>query len=92
MAPKSKINPRKIPRSQADVERAFNEGFIDGAKDFLDVMVFTLGCDCDMSDEWLDFFHERFMANYDSHINGELTTSDMKKTAYAEKGWEVVMK
>ena len=84
-----KINPRNQPATQADVSRAYRQGFEDGAMDFLDIMVFTLGCDCDMDDEWLDFFHSRFMANWDSHLNGELTTHDLRATSYAEKGWEV---
>ena len=40
-------------------------------------------------DEWLSFFHDRFMANVDSHLHGELTQHDMRATAYAEKGWEI---
>lgn len=87
-----KVNPKKQPASQADVERAYKRGFNDGFLNNLDIVIFTLGCDCDMSDEWLDFFHDRFMANWDSHINGELTTHDMRTTAYAEKGWEVEMR
>lgn len=84
-----KINPNKIPKTQADVDRAYGQGYEDAATNFLDIMVYTLGCDCDMSDEWLDFFHKRFMANMDSWLHGELTQYDMRSTAYAEKGWEV---
>jgi len=91
-AHKKQTNPNKVPKTQADVDRSYLRGYEAGATDFLNVMVFTLGCDCDMSDEWLDFFHARFMANMDSHVNGELTTHDMRTTSYAEKGWEVEMK
>ena len=92
MPQKSKTNPRKIPKSAADVVKAFDNGVETGAKMMLDVMVYTIGCDMDMSDEWLDRFHERFMKNMDCHINGELTTRDMRQTAYFEKGWEVELK
>lgn len=87
--PTTKTNPKRIPRSQADVDKAYDEGFYDGLRDALDIMVYTLGCDCEMSDDWLDFFHERFMKNLDCHVHGELSTKDMRKTMYAEKGWEV---
>lgn len=92
MAQKHKTNPNKIPRSQADVLKAYDQGVDAGAKMLLDVMVYTLGCDMDCSDEWLDHFHERFMKNMDCHINGELSSRDMQSTAYAEKGWEVELK
>lgn len=84
-----KLNPKKIPKSQADVDKAYGEGFYNGLRDALDIMVYTLGCDCEMSDDWLDFFHERFMKNLDCHVHGELSTKDMRETMYAEKGWEV---
>jgi len=87
-----KTNPNKIPRTAADVLKAYDNGVETGAKMMLDVMVYTLGCDMDMSDEWLDKFHERFMKNMDCHINGELTARDMRQTAYFEKGWEVELK
>lgn len=89
MSKNPKVNPRNIPRSAADVVKAFDNGVETGARMMLDIMVYTLGCDMDMSDEWLSFFHDRFMANVDSHLHGELTQHDMRATAYAEKGWEV---
>ena len=89
---KSKTNTNKIPKTQKDVDRAYDLGVDAGAKMLLDVMVYTLGCDMDCSDEWLDHFHERFMKNMDCHINGELTAYDMRKTSYFEKGWEVELK
>lgn len=87
--PTTKTNPKRIPRSQADVDKAYGDGFYNGLRDALDIMVYTLGCDCEMSDDWLDFFHERFMKNLECHVHGELSTKDMRNTMYAEKGWEV---
>ena len=88
-AQKRVTNPKRIPRTEADVQKAYSDGFQDGMRDIMDVMVYTLGAECEMSDEWLDFFHERFMKNLLCHVHGELTTYDMRKTLYAEKGWEV---
>jgi len=89
MAHKRKPNPNKKPQTEADVRRAYGEGYHDGMKDLMDVMVYTLGSECEMSDDWLDFFHARFMKTLDCHLHGELTTYDLRKTMYAEKGWEV---
>ena len=79
-----KVNPRRIPRSQADVEKAFR----DGAAMTMEVMIFTLGTDMDMSDEWLDKYHERFMAHLKALNAGYITVEDLKQTTYQEKGWE----
>lgn len=84
-----KTNPNKIPRTQADVDKAYQKGLYEGRRDFMDVMIYTIGCDCDMSDEWLDFFNERFTKNMKCHLFGELSTEDMRKTMYAEKNWEI---
>lgn len=80
-----KINPRRIPRSQADVDKAFR----DGAAMTLEIMVFTLGTDMDMSDEWLDRFHERYMAHLRAYNAGYITTEDLRNTSLQEKGWEL---
>lgn len=92
MGQKRTINPKRIPRTQADVDKAYDLGVEAGGKMVLDLLVYTIGCDMDMPDDWLDKFHERFMKNMDCHINGELTAYDMRKTTYFEKGWEVELK
>lgn len=86
------INPKKVQRTEADVRRAYDKGFSDGLRDLLDVMVYTLGADMEMDDDWLDFFHDRFMKNMECHYKGELTTHDLRSTVYEEKGWEVQIK
>lgn len=81
----SKTNPRRIPRSQADVEKAFR----DGAAMTMELMIFTLGTDMDMSDEWLEKFHERYMAHLRAYHAGYITAEDLRKTTLSEKGWEL---
>lgn len=83
----AKTNPKRIPRSQADVDKAFR----DGAAAVMEVMIFTLGTDMDMPDEWLDKYHERFMAHLRAYNAGYITTEDLKQTTYQEKGWETVL-
>ena len=85
-------NPRRISRTEADVLKAYSDGFTDGMQDLMDLMVFTIGAEMDMPDDWLDRFHERFMKNLECHVHGELTTYDMRKTLYAEKNWRVELK
>ena len=87
-----KKNPNKIPRTEADVRRAYGEGYYDGLHDLMDIMVYTIGSECEMSDDWLDFFHERFMKTMECFFHGELTSHDLRSTMYAEKGWEVEIK
>lgn len=86
---RNKVNPRRIPRSQADVERARDEGADIGAQLMLDLMVFTLATDFNLPDTWLDRFHERFMAHMESYTKGYLTQEDMRSTTLTERGWEV---
>lgn len=84
-----KTNPRKRPASAADVNRAKDEGFQMGAELMLDLMIYTLGTDFEMTDEWLDRYHERFMAHMDSFARGYLSKEDMRSTTLEERGWEV---
>lgn len=92
MAQKPKVNPHKIPKTQADVDKAYDLGVEAGGKMVLDLFVYTIGADMGMPDDWLDRFHERFMKNLECHVHGELTTYDMRKTLYAEKNWRVELK
>lgn len=84
MPQKHKRNPRKIPRTQADVDKAFH----DGAAKVMELMIYTLGSEMDMSDEWLDKFHDRFMINLRALNAGYITVEDLSETVYAEKGWQ----
>lgn len=88
MSQKIKINPRKIPCSKADVDKAFR----DGAVMTMEVMIFTLGTDMDMTEEWLDKFHDRFMAHLRALNAGYITVDDLKNTTYQEKGWQTEIK
>lgn len=88
-----KVNPRNIPRTQADVNRADKDGFRRGFVLCMDLMVFTIGTDFqNLPDDWLERFHERFMSHMDSYNKGYLTQHDMRQTALAEKGWGVELK
>lgn len=86
---KSKTNPKKIPKSQVDVDRAYEKGKTDAMTIFLNICVFTLGSDMGMSDEDLELFNKRFIKNLECHIMGEMSEKDIRETLLAEKGWEI---
>lgn len=87
-----RINPRRIPRSQADVDKAYEKGRDDAIQIFLNVCLYTLGPDMGMDDDGLELFNKRFLKNLECHIHGELTDKDMTSAMLEEKGWEVEIK
>ena len=87
-----RINPRKIPKSQADVDRAYEKGKLDAMTIFLNICVFTLGSDMGMSDDDLEIFNKRFVKNLECHIMGEMREKDIRDTLLAERGWQIELK
>lgn len=87
-----RINPRKIPKSQADVDRAYEKGKLDAMTIFLNICVFTLGSDMGMSDDDLEIFNKRFIKNLECHIMGEMREKDIRDTLLAERGWQIELK
>lgn len=87
-----KLNPRKIPKSQADVDRAYEKGKLDAMTIFLNICVFTLGSDMGMSDDDLEIFNKRFVKNLECHIMGEMREKDIRDTLLAERGWQIELK
>lgn len=83
------VNPRSIPKSQADVDRAYEKGKLDAMTIFLNICVFTLGSDMGMSDDDLETFNKRFVKNLECHLMGEMREKDIRDTLLAERGWEV---
>jgi len=79
-----KTNPRRKPATAADVNKAFQNGCILT----MDIMLFTLTTDMEVTPEWMDFFNERYMAHLRAHKAGYLSQEDMRKTAKEECGLE----
>ena len=86
---KRKTNPNKIPKTQADVDRAYEKGRLDAMTLFLNICVFTLGSDMGMSDEDLEIFNKRFVKNLECHLTGEMSAKDIRDTLLSENGWEI---
>lgn len=89
---KHKTNPNKIPKTQADVDRAYEEGRLEAMTAFLNVCIFTLGSDMGMSDEDLETFNRRFIKNLECHLMGEMREKDIRDTLLAERGWKIELK
>lgn len=79
-----KTNPRRVPVSAADMNRAYRDGCILT----MDVMLFTLATDMEVSDAWLDKFHERYMAHLRAYKAGYITQDDLRNALKDETGWE----
>ena len=81
---RSKVNPRRVPVSAADINRAYRDGCILT----FDLMLFTLATDMDVSPAWLDKFHDRYMAHLTAYKTGYITQKDLRDALKAETGWE----
>ena len=81
---KTRVNPRRVPVSMADVNSAYRNGCILT----FDLMLFTLATDMEVSPEWLDKFHERYMAHLKALNAGYITQNDLRKATKEETGWE----
>lgn len=81
-------NPTKIPRTQQDVDRAYDEGMMVGLKLFFDIALLTLA-DMGLNDEGMEAFNKRFNKMVECHLDGELKQRDIRDTLMDEKGWEI---
>ena len=82
-----RVNPRRVPVSYADVNRAYQEGCVLT----FDLMLFTLTTDMGVSPEWMDKFHERYMSHLAAYKTGYITQDDLRKATLEESGWEFVL-
>ena len=81
---KGKVNPRRKPASFADINRAYRDGCVLT----MDIMLFTLATDMEVSPEWLDKFHARYMAHLQAYKTGYISQQDMRDSLKEETGWE----
>ena len=81
---RTKINPRRVPVSMRDVERAYRDGCVLT----MDIMLFTLATDMEVDAEWLDKFHDRYMAHLKAFKAGYISQKDLRTSLKEEAGWE----
>lgn len=86
-----KVNPRKIPRSQADVARAYKAGMEAATLGLLGIVVITLK-DLGEPDEYIAKFEKKFNRTVQSWLNGEIKERDVSGALKEDYGIEVELK
>lgn len=86
-----KSNPRRIPRSQADVNKAYDKGVEFGVEFAINCFLFTLKDKHDAPSEDMMILRNEFMNLMDSIDKGYLTYEDVKTALKGEYDLTVVM-
>ena len=84
-----KINPRRKPCTQADVDRARSEAFAETADYMLTAMIWCLSDDMGVSDEFLQTLSCRFDSLNESITRGNIRLEDIRKALKEEHDWEI---
>lgn len=84
-----KTNPRKIPRTQADVERAENQGRMFGAEFMANMTLWILIDKHGAPDEDVMQFRDEIMDLCDSINRGYVSYPDIRRALREEHGLEV---
>ena len=79
-----KPNPRKIPRTQADVDRAFQMGCYTGSETALIILVHTI-CDLGADDDFVEDVWDKYRYNLDSIHKDYMKLMDIKRTLESER-------
>lgn len=87
-----KVNPRNIPRSQADVDKAYERGKTDGAKSSIIIMMYAMKDKFGATDEQLAEFFEAITYTVDSINKGYITEKDLQTVIKEDYDMEFVMK
>ena len=88
----AKTNPRRIPRTQADVDRAYDKGLTDGTICGLTVMLYVLKDKFDAEDEQLLEFSKAFNRTIEAMNEGYVTEADLKTVVREEYGTVINVK
>jgi hypothetical protein len=79
-----KTNPRRIPRTQADVDRAHERGREEGVNGALILFLYTMMDKFGAGDEELKQFADAFSYTVDSIEKGYITEADLRKVVKEE--------
>ena len=81
-----KTNPRRIPRTQADVDRAHELGRTEGINGALIIMLYAMHDKLGAGDDELKQFADAFSYTVDSIERGYITEADLRKVVREEYG------
>ena len=82
----AKVNPRRVPRSQFDVDKAYDRGLTDGTVCGLTVMLYVMKDKFGADDDQLKQFSDAFNYVIDSMARGYITQADLKCVVREEYG------
>ena len=85
-------NPRKVPKTQADVDKAYKRGMNDGLQGALTIMLYTLKDKFGTDDAELTEFANAFNYTVDGINKGYISEADLRGVIKDEYGTTVVMK
>ena len=85
-------NPRKIPRTQADVDKAYKRGINDGLQGALTIMLYTLKDKFGTDDTELKDFADAFNYTVDGINRGYISGKDLESVIRDEYGTTIIMK
>ena len=86
---KQKINPRCIPRSQADVDRAYKRGQSETIEFACAVACLSLHDVFSPTEEQMRMFNEKFNVNVQSILDGSIKYADVMDVLSTEYGVEI---
>jgi len=88
---KKKTNPRSIPRSQADVDRAFDRGQENGINGAYNIMLYVLKDKLKKTDDEVKEFTREFNVVVHCLMTGDIKVSDIKEVLKDEFQLEFVL-
>lgn len=87
-----KINPRKIPRTQADVEKAYRRGEVDGTRAAMTILLYILKDKFNSSDEDIIELGNAFRSTTESIAKGYVSVADLRRVVKDEYDWSFEVK
>lgn len=89
---KHKVNPKRVPRTEADVRKAKEEGIVDGAEYILTICCETLLTDFDFDRDQMIKFMQRINSKIDSCESGCAKAKDYASAMVEEHDFHLVIK
>ena len=89
---RNKTNPRRVPKTQADVDKAYERGKTDGAKSSIIIMMYAMKDKFGATDEQLTDFFEAITYTVDSINKGYVTEKDLQTVIKEDYDMEFVLK
>lgn len=87
-----KTNPRRVPKTQADVDKAYDRGREEGAKSSIIIMMYAMKDKLGATDEQLTEFFDAITYTVDSINKGYITEKDLQTVIKEDYDMSFVLK